>query len=285
MITQAAFALFQSAKEIRVALVAAGLRVAELLNEQHPPPVVDGQPLFCYHKQVRHLIYELETAEGGVTDAENAHMKQEVRVSRLRTERDEKADENFDKLVAARRGLDGLQGAKGSFETAYVSGTAPRRPKKLLEQMAQSVTLLKDPAVEPRELKVAGFNVDYPTVADDLESSMTDLRDIIDRLDEENKLAEGTMLARQQAIADLRSTVIWAGRTAEGLFHRAGEHELATRIRTSTRRPLRPSETAEEQTAAEEETSGEAPTDGDSQAVEPASEPVTGSTEPISSES
>lgn len=285
MITQAASALFQSAKDIRVALVAAGLRIADLLTEQNPPPIVDGGPLFSYHNQVKHLIYELETAESGMTAAENANMKREVRLSRLRTEREEKADESHDKLIAARQGLDGLQGAKGSFETAYVSGTAPRRPKKLLEQMAQSVTLLRDPAVEPRALKVDGFNIDYPTVAGDLESSMTDLRGIIDRLDEENKLAEGTMLARQQAIEELRSTVIWAGRTAEGLFHRAGEHELATRIRRSTRRPLRPSEEGGEQAAAEEETSGEAPTAGDSTAGDPASEPVSGSTEPISSDS
>ncbi len=83
-------------------------------------------------------------------------MKQEVRVSRLRTERDEKVQENYDKLVAARQGLDGLQGAKGGYETAFVSGTAPRNPKRLVEQMAQSVTLLNEPAVEPSEPRVEG---------------------------------------------------------------------------------------------------------------------------------
>ncbi len=276
MITQAAFALLQGAKEIRVALVAVGLRIATLLTEQYPPPVVDGQPLFDYGKQVEHLVHGLETAESGMNAAENAHMKQEVRVSRLRSERDQKAEDNYGKLVAARQVIEGSQGAEGGFETAYVSGTAPRRPKRLLEQMAQSVTLLNDPAVEPRASKVAGVNIDYASVAGDLEAGMLDLRGTVDRLDEQNKLAEVTMLARREATDELRSTVIWAGRSAEGLFHRAGEHELAERIRTSTRRPLRPSEEA-----AEKEAGGSPP--AGSTGDDSASEPVSGPAEPQSS--
>ncbi len=287
MRSQAAFALLQGAKEIRVALVAAGLRIAGLLTERYPPPVVRGRPLFDYGDQVRHLIHELETAERKVVAAEDAHMKQEVRVSRLRTERDHLAEVNYDKLVAARQGLDGLQGSKGGFETVYVSGTAPKAPRRLVEQMAQSVTLLDEPAVEPRTLKVAGFNVDYATVARDLESGMLELRGNLDQLDEELKLAEGTMLARREAVDELRSTVIWAGRSAEGLFHRAGESELAKRIRSSTRRPLRPSEeAAAEEKAADESSSDEAsPAEqavGESspvEPVEPASEPVSGEPE------
>ncbi len=279
MTTFAAFALLQGAKEIRVALVAAGLRIAGLLTERHPPPVVDGQPLFDYGQQVQHLIHELETAEKGVVDAENAHMKQEVRVARLRTERDRKTDDNHDKLVAARQGLDGLQGRGASFETAFVSGTAPRRAEKLLDQLAQSVTLLRDPAVEPRAVKVAGFDIDYTKVADDLEAGMVDLSDALDRLDDEKKLAEGTMLVRRQAIDGLNKTVIWAGRSAEGLFHRAGEDELAKRIRSSTRRPLRPSEQAAAEQNAPESSPESSPVA--SAAGEPAAESVSGPTEPV----
>ncbi len=158
---------------------------------------------------------------------------------------------------------------------------------RLLAQLAQSVTLLNDPAVEPRTLKVAGFNIDYSTVAGDLESGRLDLRSTIDQLDEESKRAEGTMLARREAIEELRSTVIWAGRSAEGLFERAGEHELAKRIRTSTRRPLRPSEeeAAKEKAAAEEQASDEASSTSDSAVEEPASEPASSTTEAQSSES
>ncbi len=281
MITQGASLLLEAGREIRVALVAAGLRIAGLLTEEYPPPVVDGEPLFDYGKQVQHLIHELETAENAVVAAEDAHMKQEVRVSRLRSERDQKTEANYDKLLAARQGFDGLQGAKGGFETVFVSGESPRRPKRLLVQMAQSVTLLNDPAVEPRDLKVAGFTIDYATVASDLETGMLDLRGTMDRLETESKIAEGTMLARRQTIDELSSTVIWAGRGAEGLFHRAGEHELAKRIRTSTKRPLRPSE---EQAKEQQESGGEPPGD-DSTATDPASQPGGGVTEPSATDS
>ncbi len=276
MRTQAAFALLLGAKEIRVALIAAGLRIAALLTEKYPPPVVDGQPLFDYGKQVQHLIHGLETAESDVVGAEDAHMRQEVVVSRLRTERDRKVEHNHGKLVAARQGLDGLQGAKGGFETAFVSGTAPRSPNRLLDQLAQSVTLLNDPAVEPRTLKVAGFAVDYASVAADLESGRLDLQGTVDRLDEELKLAEGTMLARRQAIDELRSTVIWAGRSAEGLFTRAGEDELAKRVRSSTSRPPRPSE---------ENATTDASSAGDSTVEGSVSEPEAGAGEPQVSDS
>ncbi len=274
MRTQAAFALLLGAKEIRVALIGAVLRSAALITERYPPPEVDGQPLFDYGKQVQHLIHGLETAESDVVAAEDAHMRQEVVVSRLRTERDRKVDDNHDKLVAARQGLDGLQGAKGGFETAFISGTAPRSPNRLLDQLAQSVTLLNDPAVEPRTLRVAGFTVDYASVAADLESGRLDLQGTIDRLDEELKVAEGTMLARRQAIDELKSTVIWAGRSAEGLFSRAGEDELAKRVRSSTSRPQRPSE---------EKAAADAPATGDSTADKPDSAPDAGTADPQAS--
>ena len=46
-----------------------------------------------------------------------------------------------------------------------------------------------------------------------------------------------------------RRTVSGVGRTAEGLFHLAGEDELAKRMRASTRRRQRPSKKAEEPAA------------------------------------
>ena len=65
-------------------------------------------------------------------------------------------------------------------------------------------------------------------------------------MDAANKEAEGTLLAKREAVDVLRRTVIWVGRTTEGQFHLAGEDELAERIRTSTRRPIRSSERTEE---------------------------------------
>ncbi len=291
MRTTKASALLKGAKDIRVALTASGPNVVDRLGLKYPPPEVDGQPLVDYGRQVQHLIHELEVAEASVVAAEDAHMKEEVRLSRVRTERDQKADRSYEKLLAARQGFDGLQGAKGGFEAIFVSGSSPRLPRKLLEQMSQSVTLLDDPAVEPRDLKVAGFKVDYSEVAADLESDKLELSVAIDRLDEQIKHTEITMLARQAALDELRSTVIWAGRSAEGLFERAGEHELAKRIRASTRRPLRPSEEKAaakrvvDESAGEESLPTEESSGGALSSSESAAESVSGSNEPSTSES
>ncbi len=252
MRSQTAFALLKSAKEIRIALDANGSQIAAALTKKYPPLIVDEQPLIDYSRQIQHLVHDLRTAETQVLETEDAHMKQEVRVSRLRTERDESTLTNYDKLVAARQGLDGLQGDKGSFETVFVAGRAPRQAERLLDQLAQSVALLDDPPVALRNPKIAGFGIDPAAMARDLEAGMAELSAIVDRLDAENKLTESTMLARRDAIAELSSTVIWAGRTAEGFFQRANELELAKRIRTSTRRPLRPSEESEGETTTPE---------------------------------
>ena len=276
MRTQAAFGLVQTAREIRVALVSAGERVIGLLTRKYPPPEIDGEPLFDYGKQVEHLKHELDSAESKVIAAEDEHMRKDVVVSRLRTERDEIVDANHDKLAAARQGLDGAHGDKAGFETAFVSGKTPRNPRKLEGQLEQSAKLLREPAVEPRKLRIAGFDVDYSTVADDLDAGRLEVRDVADRLDLANKEAEGTMLARREAIDELQSTVIWAGRSAEGLFHRAGEHELAKRVRSSTARPPRPSEQA---------SGDEEPPADDSEAKDPASEPGSDATEPQPSDS
>ncbi len=95
------------------------------------------------------------------------------------------------------------------------------------------------------------------------------------------------MLARRAATAELRRTVIWAGRSAEGLFERAGEPELAKRIRTSTRRPLRPSEEAAAAAPAtgEDSVAGEQSSPADSTGGEPVAEPDSGASESQSSDS
>lgn len=260
MRSQTAFDLLKSAKEIRVALDTNGSQIAASLAEKYPPPIVDDRPLIEYDRQIQHLVHGLQAAEAQVIETEDAHMKQVVRVSRLRSERDEAASTNYDKLLAARQGLDGLQGIKGSFETAFVAGRAPRQPDRLLDQLAQSVALLDDPPVELRAVKIAGFDIEPKAMARDLEAGMNELSAIVDRLDAENKITESTMLVRRKAIAELKNTVIWAGRTAEGLFQRADEPELAKRIRTSTRRQLRPSEQASAPADSEPETSTEAST-------------------------
>ena len=247
---QETFFLLRAAKEIRVALDTDGDRIGERINEQFPLPVGEGEPDFDYRLHIRHLVLQLDSAVEKTTAAEDEHSIRLIRVSRSKDERDEVTSANLGKLVAARQGLESLY-PEGGFELAFVSGTTPREPDRLLEQLVQTVKLLKKPAVELRQLKVAGFQVDLGDLATDLESGQTEVRDALDSLDVARKEAEGTLVVKNKATGELRRIVLWVSRTAEGLFHLAGESDLAGRIRSSTRRPRRPSEEAAAQAAEE----------------------------------
>jgi hypothetical protein len=235
----------QSAREIKVAIEADGDRVGGLLNEQHPLPVEEGEPAFDYRQHMRHLSSHLDMAVDGAVVSEDAHADQEIRGSRLQEERDEVAGRGYDKLISARYGLESLY-KRGGFELAFLSGATPGAPRRLVEQLGQSAKLLRQPVVERRDVKVRGFTVDFDEVADDLESEEKALRSALNRVDAAKKKADGTLLAKRKAADVLRRTLGWVGQTTEGLFRLAGEDELAERIRTSTRRPSRPTEPPEE---------------------------------------
>jgi len=241
MRSQETFSLLQSAKEIRVAVETDGDRVGGLLNEQHPLPVEEGEPAFDYRQHMRHLVHQLELAADETIVAEDDHSAQKILVSRLQDERDEVVDVTYDKLVSARQGFESIY-KRGGFEMAHVSGNTPRVPDKLIEQLGQSIRLLRQPVVAPRGLKVEGFSVDLGAVADSLETGAADLRGALDRLEGARKVSEGLLVTKRKKIEVLRRTILWVGRTTEGLFHLAGEDDLADRIRKSTRRPARPSE-------------------------------------------
>jgi hypothetical protein len=230
------YTLMQSAREIKVALVGDGDRIGGLLNEKHPLPVEEGEPVFDYRQHMRALDNQLDVAVAGAAVAEDTHSDEQIRTSRLQQERDAVAGRGYGKLVSARQGLESVY-ERGGYELAFLSGATPKAPRRLCEQLGQTVKLLRRPAVERRGVKVQGFSVDFDAVADDLDAEEKDLRAALDGVDAVKKRAEGTMVVKNEALDVLRRTVIWVGRTTEGMFRLAGEDGLADRIRTATRRP------------------------------------------------
>ncbi len=248
MRTQETFSLMKSAKEIAVAIVTDGDRIGGRLNEINPLPVEEGEPAFDYRKHMQSLGLQLEEAQADVVAAEDEHAARKIRVARRRSELDEVGRVSYDKMVVARQGLETVY-ESGSYELAFLTGKTPRAPERLYGQLEQSVGLLKQPAVEPRQPKSKAVSIDHDQVLEDLEPELPLLRGAIDRHARTKKEAEGSLVAKQEAVRNLRRTVVWVGRTTEGLFYLAGEDELAKRIRTSTRRPLRPSEESSEEPA------------------------------------
>jgi hypothetical protein len=241
MRSQETLSLFKSAKEIRVAIDADGERIGGLLNETNPLPVPEGEPTFDYRLHFQHLSHQLDTAVGDTELAEDAHSARLIRVARFQSQRDEVVKSGYDTLVWARQGLESLY-PNGGFELGFLKGKTPEVPDRLLEQLEQTVKFLREPAVDLREVRVRGFSADFGVVAAELETEIAAVQDSLDGLARVRKDAEGTLVVKREAIVQLRRTLLWVGRTTEGLFHLAGESELAARIRKSTRRPPRPSE-------------------------------------------
>ena len=259
MRTQETFSLMKSAKDIGVALDADGDRIGVILNDDSPLPAAEGGSAFDYRQHMQGLRLQLNGAVKEVTDAEDEHAARSIRASREQKDRDAVARVAYDKMVTERQGLEAFH-PDGSFELAFLKGKTPRVPERLYEQLVQTVKLLHQPAVEPREPKSTSLKLDLEQVAQNLEPCIPDLRAAIDRADRANKEAEGSLVAKRKAVRQLRRTVVWVGRTTEGLFYLAGEDELARRIRKSTRRQLRPSEQATAAESSSEESSPEAAT-------------------------
>ncbi len=263
MRTEESHALMKSAKDIGVALDADGERIGGTLNEQSPLPAVEGASAFDYRLHMQGLGLQLDESVKQVTDAEDEHAARLIRASREQKDRDAVAGVAYNKMVTERQGLE-THYPDGSFELAFLKGKTPRVPERLHEQLVQTVKLLNQPAVELREPKSNSFNLDLEKVAENLELCIPDLRGAIDRANRASKEAEGSLVARNEAVQQLRRTVVWVGRTTEGLFYLAGEDELAKRIRKSVRRPLRPSEQSAEQESTSEDSTSEASTSEDS---------------------
>ncbi len=257
MRTEEAFSLMKSAKEIEVAIDTDGDRVGGVLNEQNPLPVVDGEPAFDYKKHMQSLHLHLESAKDELVTAEDEHAARLIRVARQRSVLDEATTISYDKMVEARQGLETVY-QSGSFELASLKGKTPRVPERLLGQVVQSVGLLKQPAVALRQPKNEAVSIDLDKVLGDLEAEIPALQGAIDGYARANKEAEGSLLGKREAVQKLRRTVVWVGRTTEGLFYLAGEDDLARRIRKSTRRPLRPSEQPAEEAPPSEASPSEA---------------------------
>ncbi len=271
MRTQESFSLTKTAKEIAVAIDTDGDRIGGTLNEQNPLPVIEGEPTFDYRKHFQSLRMHLGKATDEVAEAEDEHAARLIRVARRMSERDEVGKKAYDLTIIERQGLECLY-PEGSFELAFLKGHTPRVPDRLLEQLVQTVKLLKQPAVEPREPKSSSISIDLDKVVENLEPLIPELRDAVGRHAQANKEAEGSLVLKRKAINQLRRTVVWVGRTTEGLFYLAGEDELAKRIRKSTRRPLRPSEQPEEASPSEAESEqSEASSSEESEASQAAS--------------
>lgn len=164
------------------------------------------------------------------------HQRKLALINDLIGRREELGSALSGKFLKARHTIQSLYGSEMGYVLVNVKGATPQNPRRLIQQIGQTISFLRDPVVEPPSLDLAGVRIDFAEVADDLESPMKELGTVLQELDRARKQAQGTLAAKQEGVAEFDRVFQWVARALASYFHLAGLHELAELIRPSIRR-------------------------------------------------
>ena len=285
MRTEGVFGRIQSGSAVLTAVDTDGDEAAQRLQERYAPPepppasLEDAKTLqefaqaFSYRKHLDNLAGDLRTAHGQLSMAEDEHQRKLALIAELGGRRDELNQELVAVFVKVRGTLESLFGSRRGFVLANVSGNSPREPRRLLQQVGQTMSFLRNPAVDLPSHGLKGAKIDLAELANDLKPSYDALTLVLEGLDRTTKESHGTLAARNRATTEFDDIFGWVAGSFESLFHLAGLHELAERVRPSRRRRGRRAVDEEnappaEESASEESTSEESTSEESAPAVE-----------------
>ena len=225
-----------------------------------------------YQEIFVHLADELTAAKDSMISANTVHLGQLALIVDLKERRDELKGTLFNRFLKARHTIETLFGSDKRFPVLAITGDTPDDPTGLVAQVRETVGFLRDPKVKAPELDLDGIALDPPTMADQLATGADELDGVLVDINEAEKQADVTRQAKNEAIATYDRKFLRVARLAEALFHFAGMHELADRVRPSTRRPGRRLADEDSQTDSGDSQAEEAQADtaGEPAAGEPA---------------
>ncbi len=227
----------EASREVRTSVATFGDGVVERLDARRPAPV-EGDPVFTYQLVFDDLNRDLEAVQDKLIEAEDAHTRSRIRRADLARTSEELTTGLYDRQVATRRTLAGLYGPDRGFEIAAIEGETPRGLGGLVNQVDQTVQLLREPEVALAPVVEGGEEL-LDTMAGRLETGLENLSEVRVDLDQARKAVSETVIARNKAIEEYDRVFPWVARAFESYFRLAGETELANRIRTSVRRVTR----------------------------------------------
>ena len=192
-----------------------------------------------YREIFAHLADELSVAKAAMISANSSHLGRLAQVVELQERRDDLKRALYSRFVKLRRTYETLYGSHRGFPVLAISGRTPRHATGLVAQVRETAGFLAKPRVELPRLDVAGITVNPRATAAQLAAGADELAGALADLGAALKLAEVTRAAKNDAIAAYDATFLRVAKVAESLFHFAGLHEQAKRVRPSTRRPGR----------------------------------------------
>jgi len=231
-------------------------------------PVLQAAEDTSYREFFTHLAGELEAAKAQMIAANTTHLGQLARIVDLKGRRDGLTGTLSGRFFKARHTYETLFGSDLSFRVLAISGDTPTDPTGLVAQVRDTAGFLADPKVATPALDLLGVDLDPRTTATQLAAGADELEGALVGVNEAEKGAEVTREAKNVAITAYDDKFLRVARVAESVFHFAGLHELATRVRPSTRRPGRRLADEGEETDDPVEEQGDVAGEPDAPAVE-----------------
>jgi hypothetical protein len=226
--------------------------------------LVEGEILPDLRTVLRILQRLLAVAVRQLVGAGERHRDEIDNDIRLRQRRDELVGFLGTKVSRFRNTLDGVFGAGSAIQLAGLGGRTEQEPMALLAQVEDILRRFANPTTE---LGSPGFGLqlDPTTVVGEFQGEYQELRDLLSELQSENRRSDATVIAKQAAMEDYDKQFRWIAGCLESLYHLAGQHELAERVKPSTRRSGRTQADveAEDPEATGEQNPGEKPGTGE----------------------
>jgi hypothetical protein len=206
---------------------------------------------------------ELDDAYTSFITSDRSHRVNEARLEVSRKDRDEAREDVSTTVKPVSNVAEYLFGASASHLLGFAAQT-PDSFDLFLEQGTTLAALLRDPGGEV-EASLIGYNVDLPSLADEIGTKTAFLKKLGDDAELQRRATEASMLKRRDALARYDLLADGAADILKALFKLAGLPEHAQRVeRTIPRRSSSQADTGEEGV--------EGPTEGEVPEVGPSSE-------------
>ncbi len=239
--------LVQSAIQVETEIDIHTEAIATGLDETFAPVFdgwEEGQEKPDFQATLRAMKDKLGDSREMLSESEQRHIGLIRQAVEYRGERQELSGSLYEDFSSMRRTVEELYRGKGkdnvnAFVVAGIQGPTAQKPTKLLRQIDLAIGHLLQPGLEfpasrfgETRLEPTKLVAALKPRCDRLHQVQADLRRVAAETNASRK-------EKNRALEAHKNTFLWVSQSAESLFHLAGEHELAERIRPSARRPGR----------------------------------------------
>ena len=217
------------------------------LEESFADRLLEGETMPDFRTMFRLFQRTLDDETQELVDAGALHLQELDNDITLRQRRDELVESLGTKVSRFREALSGLYGPGRAHEMAGIVGRTEQEPVALLAQVERILDRFGDPEAEIGPPSFGGFQMDPSQVIEQFRPDYLELNGSVTELNRENRKSDATLIAKNEAVTRYDRFFRWIACGLESFYHLANQHELAERVKPSTRRPGRTQADVEEE--------------------------------------